>query len=96
METKDLEMDQTQEELDYYRVENWCRDQINNGNEFLFDPVLFHAAMKAASEGFVFPLESLNSLFRNIYVKHIKSSSRRVQNMLQTKLIEDYTLGKSI
>ena len=95
-ETKDVEMDHSREELDYNRVEHWCRDQINNGGDFLFDPVLFEATIKAASEGFAVPLESLQSLFRNIYVKHIKSTSRRVQNNLQTKMIEEYLLGKSI
>ena len=89
-------MDHSQEESDYYRVENWCRDQINNGSEFLFDPVLFQGAIKAASESFDFPPESLGSLFRNMYDKHIKSTSHQVQSIVQTRLIQEYMAGKSI
>ncbi len=95
-ETKHLNMDHSQEESDYYRVENWCRDQINNGSEFLFEPVLFETAIKAASKSFDFPLVSLTSLFRNIYDKHIKSTSHQVQGLLQTRLIQEYLAGKSI
>ncbi len=89
-------MDHSREESDYYRVENWCRDQINNGSEFLFDPVLFQGAIKAASESFDFPRESLGSLFRNMYDKHIKSTSHQVQSIVQTRLIQEYMAGKSI
>lgn len=90
------EMDHSGEELDYYRVERWCQDQIRNGSDFLFEPRLFQSTMKEASKDFDFPLESLHSLFRNTYVKHIKTNSRRVQNNLQTVLIEQYLGGKSI
>lgn len=89
-------MDHSTEDLDYYRVERWCQDQINTGSDVLFDPSLFQAVMKEASKGFDFPLESLQSLFRNIYVKHIKTTSRRVQNNLQTEFITEYLAGKSI
>ena len=33
----------------YNKVERWCKDQINNGSDFLFDPVLFQSTMKATS-----------------------------------------------
>ena len=95
-ETKHPKMDHSQEESKYYRVENWCREQISNGSEFLFEPVLFEGAMKATSESFDFPLASLTSLFRNIYDKHIKSTSHQVQALLQTKLVQEYLAGKSI
>ena len=89
-------MDHSREELDYYRVERWCRDQINDGCDLLFDPVLFQAAIKATSKDLDFPLESLHSLFRNMYVKHIKSTSHLVKKNLRTKFIKEYLLGRSI
>ena len=81
----------------YNKVERWCKDQINNGSDFLFDPVLFQSTMKATSREFNFPLESLHSFFRSIHVKHIKSTSHKVRNNLQTKYINEYVHnGKSI
>jgi hypothetical protein len=80
----------------YSKVERWCKDQINNGSDFLFDPVLFQSTMKATSREFNFPLESLQSFFRSIHIKHIKSTSHKVRNNLQTKYIKDYVQGKSI
>ncbi|OEU20551.1 hypothetical protein FRACYDRAFT_167013 [Fragilariopsis cylindrus CCMP1102] len=53
--------------------------------------------MKATSREFSFPLESLHSFFRSIHVKHIKSTSHKVRNNLQTKYINEYVHnGKSI
>jgi hypothetical protein len=89
-------MDHSREEIEYYRVEEWCRDRINDGSDFLFDPVLFQAALKEKSEGFDFPLESLQSLFRNMYVKHIKSTSHQIQSILHSKFIKEYLSGRSI
>jgi hypothetical protein len=81
----------------YNKVERWCKDQINNGSDFLFDPVLFLSTMKATSREFNFPLESLHSFFRSIHVKHIKSTSHKVRNNLQTIYIKEYVhYGKSI
>lgn len=84
------------EELKYYRVERWCRDQIDNGSDFLFDPDLFQATLKTTSKDLEFPLESLQSLFRNIYVKHLIKTSRQLYNRLQMEFVREYVLGKSI
>ena len=89
-------MDNRKDESDYTKVERWCRDQIWHGSDFIFDPILFEAAIKAASKDFDFPLESLQSLFRNFYVKHIKVTSHTVKESLQTKLIKEYSSGRSI
>jgi len=89
-------MEHSREESDYNKVERWCRDQISSGRGILFDPVLFQTELKATSKDFNFPLESLQSFFRNKYVKHIKSNSHKVRDNMQTKYIKEYMLGKSI
>eukprot|EP00536_Pseudo-nitzschia_multiseries_P001752 jgi/Psemu1/181823/e_gw1.22.195.1 len=89
-------MDHSREESEYYKVDRWCRDQIHNGCDFLFDPVLFDATMKATSKDFDFPLESLQSFFRNLYVKYIKITTHKIKRDLQTKYIKEYTSGRSI
>ena len=89
-------MNQNREDLDDVVVERWCKDQINDGSDFLFDRILFQEAMKIASQRFDFPLESLQSLFRNLYVKHVKSTSHRLKNSLHTKFIKEYLSGRSI
>ena len=89
-----------EEELDqidhYKKVERWCKDQINNTSDFLFDPILYQTTMRATSEEFNFPLESLQSFFRSHHVKHIKSTAHKVRKNLQTKYIKEYMQGKSI
>mmetsp|Transcript_24596 Transcript_24596/g.57755 ORF Transcript_24596/g.57755 Transcript_24596/m.57755 type:complete len:325 (+) Transcript_24596:47-1021(+) len=89
-------MKQNREELDDIRVERWCRDNIKVGSGFLFDRLLFYEELKTASQRFDFPLESLQSLFRSLYVKHIKSISHRLKNSLETKCMKEYLLGRSI
>lgn len=89
-------MDYKREELEYIRVERWCRDHIDNGSDFLFDQVIFQETIRATSKALDFPLESLQSLFRNIYIKHIKSSSHRIKNSMHTKFIKEFLLGRSI
>jgi len=84
-------------QIDQYRkVERWCKDQINNSSDFLFDAVLFQTTMRATSKVFNFPLESLQSFFRSHHVKHIKSTAYKVRKNLQTKYINEYMQGKSI
>ena len=93
---KNIENNLSKEELVYYRVERWCREEISNGSNFLFDPVLFREAIEAESKREDFPLESLLSLFRNLYIKHIKINSNRIKSILHTKIIKEYLLGRSI
>jgi hypothetical protein len=81
----------------YHRVESWCRHHITNrsDNDFLFDQQLWSSAMKCAAKDLMFPLESLQSFFRNMHVKHIKSTSYKVLN--QSKMyVDQYRNGTSI
>ena len=94
--TVQYKMEHISEESKYYKVDRWCRDQIYNGRDFLFDPVLFDTTMQATSKDFDFPLESLRSFFQNTYVKHIKARSHGLRNDLQTKYITEYLSGRSI
>ena len=41
----------------YKAVEQWCRKQVSDGADFLFDPVLFHQTLYKTSKEFDFPFE---------------------------------------
>ena len=85
------------EQIDQYdKVERWCKDHINNGSDFIYDPILFQTIMKSTSLHFNFPLESLISFFRTHHTKYIKSKAYKVRNNCRTKHIRDYSDGKSI
>ncbi|KAG7336821.1 TPD sequence-motif-containing protein [Nitzschia inconspicua] len=79
----------------YDQVEQWCRHEIAAGSDFLFDSIAFEATMKRTSRDLQFPLESLQSFFRNIYVQHIKSRSFQVKSQCNN-YVEQYRKGSSI
>jgi hypothetical protein len=79
----------------YHQVKAWCRQHINHGSDFLYNPNLFSTTLKSASQEFQFPLESLRSFFNNLYVQHLKSTMFRVRNNYESYL-EQYRNNRSI
>jgi hypothetical protein len=78
----------------YWNVDHWCRQHIRNGSPFMFDPILFEQTMKHASEQLDFPLQSLNSFYRNIHTnKHVKAVTFKVRNNLESIHIPQYVKG---
>jgi hypothetical protein len=81
----------------YNQVEKWCNQQIAEGNAFMFDPNLFRQTFRSTSKDLDFPLQSLESFFRSLHMKHIKSTSYKVQNCFLSKYLPMYQRGnKSI
>jgi hypothetical protein len=61
---------------------------------FLYDPVVFEKTLKYACKELKFPYQSLQSFFRTIHLKHIKSISYKVKNNFQSTLLQQYIRGE--
>jgi hypothetical protein len=76
----------------YDAVLAWCRHHIHTGSDFLFQPDhIFQEALQDAARSFDFPIQSLHSLFRNLHVHYVKTtSSIQVRRQFQSLYLPLY------
>jgi hypothetical protein len=76
----------------YDAVVAWCRHHIHRGSDFLFQPDhIFQETLQDAATTFDFPIQSLHSLFRNMHVHYVKTtSSIQVRRQFQSLYLPLY------
>ena len=81
----------------YYAMEEWCRQEIAAGSDFLFDTTTFASTLKHASHQLRVPYHSLHSFFRSLYTQHLKAQSYAIRSRFATHHLPRYTQhGNSI
>ena len=94
-DNNDIIHDEKQLIEQYKQVEQWCYDQIQNNDDCMYDPILFETTLQKASTELQFPYQSLQSFFRTIHLKHIKSISYKIRNNFQYHYLNEYLQGTS-
>lgn len=90
-------LEQQQRQRQYAQVEQWCQHHIHRGSDFLYDgPDVFASTLRQKSQELVdYPVDSLESFFRNLHTEYVKIAAYRLKNDIH-RYLDGYREGQSL